>query len=97
MPSNKTEYTCPMHPEIIRDATGSCPICGMDLVPIIPSLTDDENKTYKVLLKKFRVSKLFHRLRAVRAFVDKACLPGVVSSYLGFDLRHYEEKNDRYI
>lgn len=28
----KTVYTCPMHPEIIRDAPGSCPICGMDLV-----------------------------------------------------------------
>jgi len=25
-------YTCPMHPEIIRDQPGSCPICGMDLV-----------------------------------------------------------------
>ena len=28
-----TEYTCPMHPEIIRNSPGSCPICGMDLVP----------------------------------------------------------------
>jgi len=28
------KYTCPMHPQIIRDAPGSCPICGMDLVPI---------------------------------------------------------------
>jgi len=26
-------YTCPMHPTIIKDAPGSCPICGMDLVP----------------------------------------------------------------
>ncbi|MEJ7680340.1 MAG: heavy metal-binding domain-containing protein [Segetibacter sp.] len=25
------QYTCPMHPQIIRDAPGSCPICGMDL------------------------------------------------------------------
>jgi len=25
-------YTCPMHPQIIRDAPGSCPICSMDLV-----------------------------------------------------------------
>lgn len=25
-------YTCPMHPEIIRDKPGSCPICGMNLV-----------------------------------------------------------------
>jgi RND family efflux transporter MFP subunit len=30
----KSQYTCPMHPEIIRDAPGSCPICGMDLVPM---------------------------------------------------------------
>lgn len=26
------EYTCPMHPEVIRSAPGSCPVCGMDLV-----------------------------------------------------------------
>ena len=26
-------FTCPMHPEIVRDAPGSCPICGMKLVP----------------------------------------------------------------
>lgn len=25
-------YTCPMHPEILRDRPGECPICGMDLV-----------------------------------------------------------------
>lgn len=29
----KTQYTCPMHPQIVRDAPGKCPICGMDLVP----------------------------------------------------------------
>ena len=27
-------YTCPMHPEIQTDVAGSCPICGMDLVPM---------------------------------------------------------------
>jgi P-type Cu+ transporter len=27
-------YTCPMHPQVVRDAPGSCPICGMALVPI---------------------------------------------------------------
>jgi Cu+-exporting ATPase len=27
-------YTCPMHPEIVRDGPGDCPICGMALVPI---------------------------------------------------------------
>jgi len=27
-------YTCPMHPEIVEDKGGTCPICKMDLVPI---------------------------------------------------------------
>jgi hypothetical protein len=27
-------YTCPMHPEILEDKKGICPICKMDLVPI---------------------------------------------------------------
>ena len=31
-----------MHPEIVRDAPGSCPICGMALEPLMPSAGDDE-------------------------------------------------------
>jgi len=30
-------HTCPMHPEIVRDGPGSCPKCGMALVPMIPA------------------------------------------------------------
>jgi len=26
------QYTCPMHPTVIQDKAGSCPVCGMDLV-----------------------------------------------------------------
>lgn len=29
-----TMYTCPMHPQILQEGPGSCPICGMDLVPL---------------------------------------------------------------
>ncbi len=28
------QYTCPMHPHYIAEEMGSCPICGMDLVPL---------------------------------------------------------------
>ncbi len=28
----KVQYTCPMHPEVISDKPGKCPICGMTLV-----------------------------------------------------------------
>ncbi len=32
--TGSTRYTCSMHPEIVRDAPGKCPKCGMTLVPI---------------------------------------------------------------
>jgi len=33
-------YTCPMHPQIIQESPGTCPICGMDLVPFDKNNTD---------------------------------------------------------
>merc|ERR1712146_509265 len=33
-PKPATTYTCPMHPQILRDEPGECPICGMTLVPV---------------------------------------------------------------
>jgi Cu+-exporting ATPase len=38
-----TIYTCPMHPEIRQPAPGNCPICGMTLEPVLPSLEEEEN------------------------------------------------------
>ena len=47
-----------MHPEIVQDHSGSCPICGMDLVPMNPSDSEDQ-KTYKDLVKKMKVAVIF--------------------------------------
>ncbi|HEV8598590.1 MAG TPA: heavy metal translocating P-type ATPase [Gemmatimonadales bacterium] len=33
--SKAASYTCPMHPQIIRNAPGNCPICGMALEPVL--------------------------------------------------------------
>jgi Cu+-exporting ATPase len=38
-----TQYTCPMHPEIIRDEPGDCPKCGMALEPVTPSADTGPN------------------------------------------------------
>src|SRR5688500_9083371 len=37
-----SKWTCPMHPEIVRDGPGSCPICGMGLEPMSPVAGGDE-------------------------------------------------------
>ncbi|WP_343662144.1 heavy metal translocating P-type ATPase [Chryseobacterium mucoviscidosis] len=52
------KYTCPMHPEVIRDEPGDCPICGMDLVRM-PDKNEEEDETYNILKKKFIISLAF--------------------------------------
>jgi Cu+-exporting ATPase len=50
------QYTCPMHPEIVRDAPGSCPTCGMALEPVAPSLDEKESPEYADMRRRFWVS-----------------------------------------
>lgn len=33
------KWTCPMHPQVVRDGPGACPICGMALEPMTPNAT----------------------------------------------------------
>ncbi len=49
-------YTCPMHPEIIKDHPGACPICGMDLVPVQPADNDEDERVYHLLVLKLKVA-----------------------------------------
>ena len=52
------QWTCPMHPEVLKYEAGACPICGMDLVPIEVDLSAEE-RTYNKLLKKFWIALAF--------------------------------------
>ncbi len=38
-----TIYTCPMHPAVQQPQPGNCPICGMSLEPMLPSLEEEGN------------------------------------------------------
>ena len=50
------EYTCPMHPQIVRDRPGSCPICGMALEPRTITTTEAENPELTDMTRRFWVS-----------------------------------------
>ncbi|MFB9979017.1 heavy metal translocating P-type ATPase [Mesorhizobium kowhaii] len=52
-----TQYTCPMHPEIIRDKPGSCPKCGMALEPMgVPTGDEGPNPELVDFTTRFWVS-----------------------------------------
>jgi Cu+-exporting ATPase len=40
-----TQYTCPMHPEVVQESPGDCPICGMALEPMTFSAADEPDDT----------------------------------------------------
>nr|WP_298150363.1 heavy metal translocating P-type ATPase [uncultured Pseudoxanthomonas sp.] len=48
-----TQYTCPMHPEIVQDGPGTCPLCGMALEPMLPSLEEEENPELTDFRRRF--------------------------------------------
>src|SRR5579859_8026433 len=48
-----TVYTCPMHPQIRRNAPGNCPICGMALEPVQPSLEGGASPELRDMTRRF--------------------------------------------
>jgi Cu+-exporting ATPase len=50
------EYTCPMHPEIVRSEPGSCPICGMDLEPRTVTADAGPSPELRSMSRRFWVS-----------------------------------------
>src|SRR5262249_35011219 len=50
-------YTCPMHPEIVREGPGTCPICGMALAPM-SGVGAENDPELEDMTRRFRVSLL---------------------------------------
>ena len=46
-------WTCPMHPEVQQSGPGSCPICGMALEPMTPTLNDGPSPEYADMKRRF--------------------------------------------
>jgi Cu+-exporting ATPase len=50
------QYTCPMHPEILQDEPGDCPICGMALEPVLVTEVEEDNSELIDMTRRFWVS-----------------------------------------
>jgi len=48
-----TLYTCPMDPQIVQPGPGTCPICGMALEPMMPTLDEAENPELADFRRRF--------------------------------------------
>jgi Cu+-exporting ATPase len=55
-PATRVEYTCPMHPLIVRPGPGSCPICGMALEPRTLIAEEAENPELVSMTRRFWTS-----------------------------------------
>jgi Cu+-exporting ATPase len=55
-PAEGTVWTCPMHPQIRRAGPGACPICGMALEPLDPTLHEGPNPELIDMGRRFWVS-----------------------------------------
>ncbi len=54
--SELTQYTCPMHPEVVQNEPGSCPKCGMALEPVVAKAAEEKNEELIDMSRRFWIS-----------------------------------------
>ncbi|MGH9714314.1 MAG: heavy metal translocating P-type ATPase [Candidatus Acidiferrales bacterium] len=54
--ASRADYTCPMHPEIVRPGPGACPICGMALEPRTAVADEEANPELTDMTRRFWIS-----------------------------------------
>jgi Cu+-exporting ATPase len=69
-----SQWTCPMHPEVLQDGPGTCPLCGMALEPVAVSLEETEDHELIDMQRRFWVSLVLTAPVFVTAMADM--LPG---------------------
>jgi len=57
MPAGR--YTCPMHPEVVRDTFGNCPKCGMALELVTAAAAEAANPELDDMSRRFKISLVF--------------------------------------
>ncbi|HEY8375092.1 MAG TPA: heavy metal translocating P-type ATPase [Nannocystis sp.] len=69
-------YTCPMHPEVVRDGPGSCPICGMALEPCgVAAAGEEDSAELRDMRRRFWIAAVLTAPVLVLAMRD--LVPGL--------------------
>jgi Cu+-exporting ATPase len=53
--ATRTEYVCPMHPEVVRNEPGACSLCGMALEPRTVTVAEETNPELVLMSRRFWV------------------------------------------
>ena len=83
--AGEVQWTCPMHPQIVREEPGNCPICGMTLEPMTPAAGEAANPELRDMRRRFWVGiALSVPLLAIAMaeHFDQAALDALVSPHL---------------
>jgi membrane fusion protein, copper/silver efflux system len=92
---NAIKYTCPMHPQILEDHPGSCPICGMTLVKKSGHASEGASISLNTVLQPVN-SSVISDVNAITP--EQKEIPMTVSGngYLDFDTRTFNNIASRF-
>jgi len=89
------KYTCPMHPQILEDHPGNCPICGMTLVKKSGQASEGSGISLKTVLQPVNSSVI----SGIKAIIpEQKEVPTTISAegYLDFDSRTFNNIASRF-
>lgn len=89
------KYTCPMHPQILEDHPGSCPICGMTLVKKSGQASEGSGISLNTVLQPVNSSVISH-IAAVTPTQKDVATEIQADGYLDFDARTFNNIASHY-
>jgi Cu(I)/Ag(I) efflux system membrane fusion protein len=92
---NDAIYTCPMHPQILEDHPGSCPICGMTLVKKSGQASEGSGISLNTVLQPVN-SSVISDIKAITPEQKKIATTISAQGYLDFDARMFDNIASHY-